>query len=144
VHVVDRKTLVSGFSQVLARFSAVVKGKEPEPAFHALFEALSWAVSIDELLKFPSQVELRGLRFARHRVHHQWADALRLDEGGFSFPMTFPLVFFEWRWRLATELPKGRDDRGREEYETHLAGRPARVTLRAVDEYLRGLISASQ
>lgn len=74
---------------------------------------------------------MAGVRFARNRVHHQWSDALRLDDSGFTFPRTFPLVFFEWHWRDLGDLPPGnrRDPDGESAYGDRLAGSPARLTL---------------
>jgi hypothetical protein len=109
-----------------------------------LYEALSWAVSIDDRFQslwaaartnpakwwsdgFAHGDTVRGLRYARNRVHHQWADALWLSHSGFSFPISFPLAFIEWRWR--PELPPGRGEEFKAEYEQHVAASPARVTL---------------
>lgn len=39
----------------------------------------------------------------------------------------FPLAFIEWRWR--PELPPGRVEEFKAEYEQHVAASPARVTL---------------
>ena len=80
---------------------------------------------------------MRGLRFARNRVHHQYADALWLDRRGMVLPTTLPTQFFEWRWR--EDLPPGKDNRNREAYEAHLGGQPARFTLDVVGERLAGL-----
>lgn len=41
--------------------------------------------------------------------------------------MSFPLKFMEWRWR--PELPPGRGEEFKAEYEQHVAASPARVTL---------------
>jgi hypothetical protein len=38
---------------------------------------------------------MRGVRFARNSVHHQWSDALELDTSGRRYPRTYPLVYFE-------------------------------------------------
>jgi hypothetical protein len=69
-----------------------VTGPDPVRAFMPLFEALNWAAAIDFRLQrdwpgqpsekgrwsdaFDAGKTLRGLRFARNRVHHQWADAI--------------------------------------------------------------------
>jgi hypothetical protein len=140
--IVSLPWLVNGFVQAYARFEEVAKQQDPEDAFHALFEVLSWAACVDERLNFPNDSpELRGLRFARNRVHHQWANALWLDQSGLSFPITFPMVFFEWRWRLAVELPEGRASPDEQPYAQHLQGQPARVTLHFVGGYLRNVQS---
>jgi hypothetical protein len=56
-------------------------------------------------------------------VHHQWADALWLSLGTRP-PRT---ALGEWRWR--PELPAGRNDEFKAEYEQHVAANPAPVTL---------------
>ena len=101
-----------------------------------MFEALAWTYAIDEKLAKPAQPELRGLRYARNCVHHQWSQALWMDMGT---ELPFILgdadlgVVSEWRWK--DRLAKRRD-RDQEAYEQHLAGKPARDTLTALRNYL--------
>jgi hypothetical protein len=148
--------MFDGYDQSLTRLETAVKGKDPAPAFIALFEALNWAVALDDRagehmapegkpLGFGWRDRVRGahlmraVRFARNSVHHQWSDALALDEGGLTFPMTFPAVFFEWRWCALDRLPtrpsiKGEAGKLRQaeeeaEYAEHLEGKTARTTL---------------
>jgi hypothetical protein len=140
---VTLKSLVGGFEQAAQRFYVASKGTDSDVAFRPLFEALNWSVSVDERLQevweagrtnpakwwsdgFIHGDDVKGVRYARNRVHHQWADAL-FSSSGFAFPMTFPLVFLEWRWRIT--LPPGRNNEFLAEYDAHLAGAPARVTL---------------
>jgi hypothetical protein len=75
---------------------------------------------------------MAGLRYARNSVHHQWADALRLDEGGVSFPLEFPVRFSDWYWRR--EIPPPRNRKGELEYNRLLAGEPTRNALSALRE----------
>ncbi len=121
-----------------ARFESSINYPEPGDAFHALFEALAWTASIDDRLKRPNESpELRGTRFARNRVAHQWWNALVVDYPGVTFPLSFPLVFFEHRWKRADDLPpRRRPDDGEGEYRSHLQGKPARHTLAAIERYL--------
>ena len=142
--VVSFDVLIDGFAEGLGRFRAAALLQDPLVAFRALFETLAWTYTIDEKMREPEgqvrdQPELRGLRYARHCVHHKWADALWLDQSGFTFPMRFPLVFFEWRWRA--ELPPPRQRADEDAYKEHLAGQSARVTLDRLLEYLRTLPS---
>lgn len=142
--------MVTGFRQALQRFKASNEGTDPVAASLPLFEALSWAVALDERVKkdwapdgiknqpgwdwavrLSSEADaeaVRGVRFIRNRIHHQWADAVRIEEGGSRYsPRTF-----EWVWVRADELPppdKGFGERGREGYERLLEGRPAEFTL---------------
>jgi len=114
--------MFDGYDWALTRFQAAAKGRDAAPAFIALFEALNWAVALDKRaaerwtpegrpLGYAWRERVRGahimqaVRFARNSVHHHWSDALERNDGGMSFPMTFPLVFFEWRWRPLAELP---------------------------------------
>jgi hypothetical protein len=126
--------MVDGYDRATARFQEACFGTSPVDAFIPLFEALNWAASIDERMGFPALPELRGLRFARNRVHHQYADALWLDESGAQLPTPLPAAFFEWRWR--SQLPPGRNSNGEEDYRNRLADVPARLTLDRVWAYL--------
>ncbi len=98
-----------------------------------LFEALNWATSLESRITtdwpdqpakdwfrhIPCGLTVRGVRFARHRVHHQWADAFMVrDEDRVLPPSLVP-----WIWRQ--ELPGGRIDRAGERlYREDLAGEP--------------------
>jgi hypothetical protein len=152
-NIVTVKLLLRGYRQAVARFNRAAQTKAPEPALIALFEALNWAVALDQRIgrhwapdgqslgrtwhDSPSVLNgklIEAIRFARNSTHHDWSDVVRLDQG-FSFPLQLPLVFFEWRWRDVTELPaRARDARQREAYAAHLAGEPARNTLMALLE----------
>jgi hypothetical protein len=123
---VDRAWFFRGFLSAVDRFHAAALGTDPEDAFHALFEALAWVSSIDERLGLPQDpAALRGLRFVRHRVHHQWAHTLWLDTRGAQLPVRLPFAFFEWRWREVDELPSGWASRDEPTYSQVLAGAPA-------------------
>lgn len=135
--------MIRGFEEASRRFNDVMRGRDADATFLALFEALNWAVSIDDRFRSIWETEQRsmtwwtegfthgdvvkGVRFGRNRVHHQWADALWLSTAGFAFPLQFPLGFVEWRWR--PELPPGRDDTFKAEYDYRMAAAPARRTL---------------
>lgn len=120
-HRVSASTLIRGYTLAVARFRAAALERDPIPAFFACFEALNWAVAIDDLVaetwrpaglregyEWRGRVDggeaMSGLRYVRNLVHHHWADALKLEEGA-RFPMRFPLVFFTWVWRASSELP---------------------------------------
>ena len=74
-----------------------------------------------------------GVRFARNSVHHQWSDAMRLNDRTRSYPRTYPLVYFEWRvWVPGDALPKpGKTPRPNHEriYREQMEGRPVRICL---------------
>jgi hypothetical protein len=140
---VSGKTLFNGFNAAYDRFMDSGRmSTKPDDAFFPIFEALSWAASLDDRLgielsatkrkdwnwhaNFPQGDVLVGVRYARNAVHHQWADALYLTSGA-ELPAVLPAPLFEWRWRQ--ELPATRGRRGRQEYGALVAGAPARMTL---------------
>lgn len=101
-------------------------------SFIPLFEALNWATSIEQRIEadWPDRTSARGwyklipcgetvrsVRFARNRVHHQWADAFTISEGDRDLPRRF----VPWIWR--PRLPPGRPDKeGEQLYNKDLAG----------------------
>lgn len=123
---------------------------DPGDAFVPLFEALNWAVALDQRTvahfapdgksvgyDWPARIGhgaivMPGVRFVRNSVHHQWSDALQLRGGAFP----------EWAWRTADELPPldiklsaKRQliyDENKRTYRDHMEGRPARVALDAL------------
>jgi hypothetical protein len=139
--------MFDGFTQAQKRFQEAAKNADGNVAYVPLFETLNWAVVLDDPTRqywapegkvlgwqwrerVPGAEVMAGVRFARNRAHHQWSDALRLDGGGFQFPLSFPLNFWEWVWRPASELPEGRPDPdGEAIYIRGLQGRAARATL---------------
>jgi hypothetical protein len=152
---VRARLLTRGFTQAYQRFVIAEAANRAEDAFFALFDALNWAHSIDELIAttWSPRGELqgldwrrdpalggrerlahivRGLRWVRNRVHHQWADALVTDRG-LAFPMALPAAFSNWLWRDADDLPEAPEEKedlkGREAYVTALAGQPVENAL---------------
>ena len=159
------RLLTDGYAQAYERFEAAEGENDPTAAYFALFEALNWAQTVDDVIArtwsprgkvlgydWRTDPALRGggeelaiimsgLRYARNRVHHQWADALITDRiaGGLTFPITFPVTFgavSAWVWRPADDLPKpSNEDKeapGREAYTTALAGRKPDYALEAM------------
>lgn len=137
------KQLVGGFDAASQRFYDASLGEDADSTFRPLFESLEWAVSLDDRLQASWKVaatnqaewwsdgfihgdDVKGVRHARHRVHHQWADAVWLSAGA-QLPMTLPFAFHEWRWR--PDLPPGRNDQFKREYDAQLAATPVRNTL---------------
>ena len=138
--VVGMETLYAGFEQAFARWQKVEKATiEPTRTFVPLFEVLQWSSCIDERLKLPTWApDLRGLRWARHRVYHDWALALEVrSEEDLRLEANVVregLPALEWAWR--DELPNLRPSKATHPdepfYAKHLAGYPARVTLNLV------------
>jgi hypothetical protein len=147
-NIVTFRVLLGGYERAVERFVRASKTRDPVQVFSPLFEALNWAVALDDQAgshwapegtplgwawrkRVSGGEVVNAIWGARNRVHHQWADALILSEG-FSFPVVLPMVTHEWRWRPLSELPEpdrpaaaGADAH----YEQFLAGRPARMAL---------------
>lgn len=149
--------MFDGYDQALSRLEGAVHTTEPAPAFIALFEALNWAVALDDRAaehwapegkplgfgwrhRVPDAHRMRAIRFVRNSVHHHWSDALSLYEIPRSLSMSFPAKCFEWRWRRLSELPprqpkkneKARERQAEEEadYREKLEGMPVDKTLK--------------
>jgi hypothetical protein len=149
VNVLAYETLLVGFTDAMRRFDQVGKDVNPITATIALFEALNWSIPLEGHIREHWRPDgepigwdwrarlgkgaeiMGGVRFARNRVHHQRAAAIRLDHGGFGFPMTFPLVFREWVWLDADQLPPSDrpDPEGESIYRAQMQGRPAKTSL---------------
>jgi hypothetical protein len=146
--IVPISTFIDGYEQAARRFYDVMRETDPLITFVPLFDALGWAVAIDSRFQesweqaptnpakwwsdgFIHGDTVRGVRFARNRVHHHWADALETTSGR-SYPAIFPKTFTEWRWR--PELPPGANNQFKEQYDQDVASHPARVTLGGLSE----------
>jgi hypothetical protein len=150
-NIVTFRVQLGGYEQAVERFGQASRTRDAVQVFGPLFEALNWAVALDDQARAhwaPEGVPLdwawrtrvtggdfvNAVRRARNRVHHQWADALTLSEG-FSSPLVAPLVAHEWRWRRVDDLPKSDLPRGKAtadaeaDYERLLATKPARIAL---------------
>jgi hypothetical protein len=150
--------MFEGLAGATRRFMAAVGDGEPTMSYVALFEALNWAVVLDERTAstwaphgkvlgwdWRAEVEgagiLRGIRFARNSMQHDWSDALRLGvvEGAGSGD------FREWTWRPVAQLPSRgrREPAGESVYAEELSGRMVRSTLVGLNagfDLLRGLL----
>jgi hypothetical protein len=87
---------------------------------------------------------LRGVRYARDSMHHDWASALLVAEGGRHYPRTYPLVYFEWVWRPCDRLPQPdrTDNASVTVYRERLEGGAARATLHDLGGVFASLRSA--
>jgi hypothetical protein len=151
--------LVNGYQEAFQRFEAAIARRDSDAAFLGLFEALNWAVALDEVIgeiwrpggrrlgfawrdRVGDASVMAGVRYARNRVHHLWADAVYLAEWGrpIGDRIGHPIgdrvgaaTFSGWIWRPTEDLPEGRPDkRGRLVYNTRLATNRADDTLRAL------------
>ena len=80
---------------------------------------------------------MQGLRYARNRTHHQWADAIVMTNG-LSGPLVSPIRSRSWVWRDVEQLPTpsnpGKEAPGCEAYARALAGYPVQHTLAVIGE----------
>ena len=143
--------MFEGYAAAADRFQRAARTSDTVATFIPLFEALNWAVALDERTgkhwtpegkplgwdwreKISDAGIMRGVRFIRNSVHHDWSDALELHQGGVVPPLMPPVVFFEWCWRAADDLPEpDKEDRhGEKVYRELVEGAPARHTLDAL------------
>jgi hypothetical protein len=148
--IVTFEAMFNGYADALSRFDAAAESDDPGKAFVPLFEALNWAVALDQRTaahfvpdgkpagySWPTRIGygalvMPGVRFVRNSVHHQWSDALELRGGAFP----------EWVWRTAEDLPaldiklnaKNRRiyEENKQIYREHMEGRKARTALDAL------------
>jgi hypothetical protein len=122
--------------------------------YFALFEALNWADCLDDRLTIDWPFEeiahgrywcdefrggglIRGLRFARNSVHHDWSLALDLDPLENPFHQRIELLWLCWAEGLAGEE---RSD-GATAYMNYLAGRAAGETLFEIGDILTAAVN---
>lgn len=152
--------LLGGFEQACHRLWAATARGDETRAFFGLFEGLNWAVALDQRVgdhwapegtplswSWRERVQgaevMRGVRWVRNSVHHQWSDAIYEREDGQFDLEDFdprPDVFgsgqpdaasLRWAWRPAAELPPSErpDPEGEAVYREAMAGRSAALTL---------------
>jgi diadenosine tetraphosphatase ApaH/serine/threonine PP2A family protein phosphatase len=156
--------LVQGFEQAFSRLIGRVADSafDQGPALIPLFEVLNWTVTIDERLRedrddrdwwqgIPDGELVRGVRFARNRVHHQWANALGAAVPDRRPALRLPLrprailpqgvgVFERAHWRWRDTLPPGNPDPdGERLYREHLARQLVSETLLKVYALFKNL-----
>ncbi len=134
--------LLVGFKQAHQRFQVAKNEEDNRQMFITLFEALNWTTTIDDRLsvrnrnwqdQFGTDGDIvRAIRFARNRVHHQWADILYMRPG-VTIPVQIPTPLFDWVWIEATKLPPADkrfpDPLGEKLYKKFLENKPARHLL---------------
>lgn len=141
--------LYDGYVGACARFQAVEDARrEAKETFIPLFEALNWAVSFEDLVRKQQGAPLKddlvlAIRYARNRVHHQWAAALNAVEQRFG-PVRAPGgpqilgTYVQWFWKrleVLPDAPRSRPDRkGQAAYAERLADRSVRPTLRELQD----------
>lgn len=115
--------------------------------YFAIFEALNWAVSLDDRLtqdwpyeeisygeywcdEFVGGGLIRALRFVRNAVHHDWSLALEMDPAEAPFCKRIDLLCLPW----LSAWPTGGRVRGATAYRDFLAGRVVGDTLLEINE----------
>lgn len=109
-------------------------------SFVPLFEALNWAVSLDDLIRaqwptepsapgrwyetIPYGSTVRAVRFVRNRVHHNWIDALTLADEDQDLPARIASWVWQWKAELPPPPADRKDARGETLYRDDLAGEP--------------------
>lgn len=114
----------------------------------ALFEALNWAVSLDDRLteewpfeeiafgkywcdEFAGGDLIRGLRYVRNAVHHDWSLALDVDPEETPFQARVELLYLSWLPGLSSKRPHPDGERA---FAEMLAGRSVGDTLLEINE----------
>jgi hypothetical protein len=152
---------VDGYRRALARFNATETPEhDAKERFLPLFETLSWAVAIvmpdPRRPRRPQDPIIRGLRFARNRVHHAWADALEarhvqirsrpLMATGRRPMIHNPLFVVEWVWKPLERVGVPTHEKHRhgiDDYRDHLADKSVRLALSHLDGLLDELLRES-
>ncbi len=149
---VSLKTLIAGFDGAHARLMHCLATIDTptDEVFLPLFEALNWAVALSDLARttktpIPGDPgDLAGLRFARNRVHHQWANALEVGDVLWPQPLVMtnktggsklagPTVVQTWKWVPVAQLPAGHPQPQLETaYAARLEGQQAHGVLERI------------
>ncbi len=108
-NIVTFRVLLAGYEQARQRFHVAALSRDAGRTFAPLFEALNWAVVLDD------------------QARQHWV------------PFVLPMATHEWRWRRLADLPPARALQGRRaaeaaaeaeaDYDRLLAGQPARAVL---------------
>lgn len=136
--------MIRGYKQAQARYAEVAgRHDASEATYFALFEALNWAVAVEDVIRevwwphgkrlgwkwrdeVPGAEVMQGIRMARNLLHHHWASAPRID---------FVNGRHGWSWPQADALPptttKG-DAEAVPIYSAMLAGVSVADTLHSV------------
>jgi hypothetical protein len=120
--------------------------------FQSTFEILNWASALDEYVAKNWTIDgehvgwtwrgrvddgdlVNAIRFARNRVHHQWATALVPEHDP-------PNLLSDWIWVQSKDLPQptgAKHNNGLDDYDRRLANHAVRHTLRRLRHVFGGL-----
>jgi hypothetical protein len=143
-NLVTFESMLIAYTDAVARFETGTG--DPTTTYVSLFEALNWAVALDDRVgaHWVPDVEpvgfewrarlghgaelMAGVRFARNRVHHQWCDAITVERN-------LRGEFKNWVWIAGDELPPPDkpDPNGEAVYRSELEGRPIIVCLNVLN-----------
>jgi hypothetical protein len=155
--VVTVAMLLRGYARAFARFQVAAEDDEDvlSATFAPLFEALNWAVVLEDRIRLiwaPEGTSLGwawrerirgaeamgGIRWVRNVVHHQWVDALTVVDANTAGFRRYPVRDHEWVWRDVSALPladvKKKDPSGESMYHRLLEGHTAEFTLTVLGE----------
>lgn len=149
-NIVTFESMLIGYAEALNRFEAAAS--DPIGTYNAAFEALNWAVAIDQRIRehwlpdgvgkpagwgWPKRLGhgaeiIDGVRFVRNSVHHQWSDAMLLCRAPGQLAK-----FSEWVWQDADNLPEPPPDKqprseAKTAYREQMEGRPVELCLNVV------------
>ena len=149
-NLVTFEAMLLGYTEAINRFDAAANKNDPIGSYTALFEALNWAVVLDDRTdahlvldgkpvkyrwreRIPNAEVMGGIRYVRNSVHHQWSDAVVLRPGA-MLPRKLPFPPSEWVWRPADQLPPPPPDKkphaeSEKFYREQMEGRPVRLYL---------------
>lgn len=149
-NLVTFEAMLIGYTEAINRFDAAANENDPVGTYTALFEALNWAVALDDRTdahlvldgkpvkyrwheRIPNAEVMGGVRYVRNSVHHQWSDAVVLRPSA-MLPWKLPFPLNEWVWRPANQLPLPPPDKkphpeSEKFYREQMEGRPVRLYL---------------
>jgi hypothetical protein len=117
----------------------------------SLSEALNWAVTLDRRYQqvwpegdpkswwspFDGGASVRGLRYARNCVSHDWTEAIAMPEDRRDQKPRAMFIHWKWTWPLPARKP---DPEGEGFYRDHLVGEPVAISLpRMAVVFIEGL-----
>jgi hypothetical protein len=135
--------MIRGYDQAHARYVAASEGNGMETPYYALFEALNWAVAIEDVIRevwwpegqqldwgwrerVPGAEIMPAVRLVRNLVHHHWARAPKIE---------FVRGRRGWTWPDADLLPPPTTPSDRKAlpvYTDRMAGEKVADTLHSI------------
>ena len=156
----DALRLEASLKKQIDMFSNLRMDPDPKASLETVCHALVWACSLDEWHEKNAFAKnstpggrdayrnmrdsdacgkyMLGIRYARNRSVHQFADVLKVV-GGACFPISFAAPLFEILWRPIIELPtadpKYVSPTNEAAYRQHLEETPVRFALDALKHF---------